>query len=216
MQLLDPYKKIAVAVAVLSLNACALVAHQSTKTSAPQAAQSAMADSDYRRAVTAAKAGREEDASKLFTAVTKSHPDSAAAYINLGLIELKRDNLHTAKTALVHAAALAPRQPEVYNALGIVYRRLGRFDDAETSERFSHGLRQFRGVRLQGTAGTARFAAVNDDGHHAGGQHHQRQQEQAVVNHRQEQPEKHGVAKTFDPVLVGQGNIEGKGRKNQG
>ena len=109
MQLLDPYKKIAVAVAVLSLNACALVAHQSTKTSAPQAAQSAMADSDYRRAVTAAKAGREEDASKLFTAVTKSHPDSAAAYINLGLIELKRDNLHTAKTALVHAAALAPR-----------------------------------------------------------------------------------------------------------
>ena len=133
MRLSDIWKTPAFAVAMISLNACSLVHHKPATEPAVTPVQAALSVGDYQRGITALKAGKDQDALNLFDTVTKSHPDLAAPYINVGLIEIKRGNLHSAETALLHAATLAPEQPEVYNGLGIIYRRLGRFGDAEAA-----------------------------------------------------------------------------------
>ena len=129
----DIRKNIVIALAIISLNACSIVQHKPSTASSRTSVQAALSDDDYRRAVNDLKAGKDEEALELFNSAARAHPDFAAPYINVGLIETKRGNLHSAETALLHAATLAPRQPEIYNGLGIVYRRMGRFDDAETA-----------------------------------------------------------------------------------
>jgi tetratricopeptide (TPR) repeat protein len=133
MQSLKAWKKIAIIAAIASLNACSFVHHKPAIESPRASLQNDLSDGDYRRAITALKAGKDEEALNLFNAAAKAHPDFAAPYINVGLIEIKKDHLPAAETALLHAAKLAPRQPEIYNGLGIVYRRMGRFHDAETA-----------------------------------------------------------------------------------
>jgi len=129
----EPWKTYAFIAAIISLNGCSLVHHKSADEPTATPVQAAISIDDYQRAIAALKAGKDQDALNLFDAVAKSHPDLAAPYINVGLIEIKQDNLHTAETALLHAATLAPEQPEIYNGLGIIYRRLGRFTDAEAA-----------------------------------------------------------------------------------
>ena len=125
----NTWRKVILVLAIISLNGCSLVPHISSNKNA----RTALTEGDYPRAVSALKAGKDEEALSLFNAVTRSYPDLAAAYINIGLIEIKKDHLHTAESALLHAAALAPEQPETYNGLGIIYRRLGRFNDSESA-----------------------------------------------------------------------------------
>ena len=119
-----------IALAIVALTGCSHLQHSDSSGTAPQAI---LMEGDYPHAVSALKAGKDEEALSLFKAAAKEHPDMAAPYINVGLIEIKRNNLHTAETALLHAATLAPDQPEIYNGLGIIYRRLGRFHDAEAA-----------------------------------------------------------------------------------
>ncbi len=88
---------------------------------------------DYRRAIDTLNEGKDEAALTLFKTLTESHPDLAAPYINIGLMELKRDNLQAAETALLHASTLKPELAVIHNGLGIVYRRLGRFAEAEAA-----------------------------------------------------------------------------------
>ena len=129
----NAWKKALFALTIISLNGCSLVQHKSSSETAGADSQKALTEGDYPRAVSALKAGKDEEALSLFNAVVKAHPDLAGPYINVGLIEIKQDHLHTAETALLHAATLAPEQPEVYNGLGIIYRRLGRFNEAEAA-----------------------------------------------------------------------------------
>jgi len=126
-------KRALIAMAIASLGGCSLVADKSPRLTSGQDASGALTNGDYTQAVSDLKAGRNDEALKLFNSVSKSHPEMAGPYINVGLIEIKKGNLHTAETALLHAATLAPAQPEIYNSLGIIYRRLGRFSDAETA-----------------------------------------------------------------------------------
>ena len=134
MPYVNAWKKIAVILAIAALAGCSLIRHKSSREEAQTSSQAAAATGDdYRHALSALKAGKDEDALNRFEALSKSYPDFAASYINVGLIEIKRDNLHTAESALLHAAQLAPQQPEIYNGLGIIYRRTGRFNEAETA-----------------------------------------------------------------------------------
>jgi len=134
MPYVDVWKKIAVISTIAALAGCSLIQHKSTRDEARTSSQAAaVPGEDYHHALGALKAGKDEDALARFEALSKSHPDFAASYINVGLIEIKRDNLHTAETALLRAAQLAPQQPEIYNGLGIIYRRTGRFNEAETA-----------------------------------------------------------------------------------
>ena len=133
MPAIEAWRKVLVALAIILLSGCSLVQHKSSSGATGKAMQAILTEGDYPRAISALKAGKDEEALSLFNAVASSHPDLAAPFINVGLIEIKRDNLHTAETALLHAATLAPAQPEIYNGLGIIYRRLGRFTDAEAA-----------------------------------------------------------------------------------
>ena len=126
-------KKAIIVLTLASHAGCALVANQPSRQADEKDASGIFTDGDYPHAVSALKGGRNEEAMKLFNSVSKLHPELAAPYINIGLIQIKRGNLHSAETALLHAAALAPSQPEIYNSLGIIYRRMGRFNDAETA-----------------------------------------------------------------------------------
>ena len=129
----NTYKIFFATLAVLLVSACSLAPHKPSGQTVSSGLQMTMGGEDYQRALNSVKAGKLEDALHLFNATTKAHPEFAPSYINIGLIEIKRDNLHTAETALLHAAKLAPQQPEIFNGLGIIYRRMGRFDDAETA-----------------------------------------------------------------------------------
>jgi Flp pilus assembly protein TadD len=129
----DILKKLTAAIALIALGGCSFVQHGPSTASNSAAERSVLSKGEYRRAVNALKAGRNDDALDLFNSVARSHPDLAPPYINVGLIEIKKNNLHRAETALLRAATLSPEQPEIYNGLGIVYRRLGRFADAEAS-----------------------------------------------------------------------------------
>jgi Flp pilus assembly protein TadD len=134
MPYVDAWKKLAVILAITVLAGCSLIQHKSIREEARTASQAAAVNGDdYQHSLSALKAGKDEDALKRFETLSKSYPDFAASYINVGLIEIKRDNLHTAETALLHAAQLAPQQPEIYNGLGIIYRRTGQFKEAETA-----------------------------------------------------------------------------------
>ena len=134
MPYVDACKNTAVILMIAVLAGCSLIQHKSTREEARNSSQTAaIAGNDYRHALSALKAGKDEDALNRFEALSKSYPDFPASYINVGLIEIKRDNLHTAETALLHAAQLAPQQPAIYNGLGIIYGRTGRFNEAETA-----------------------------------------------------------------------------------
>ena len=88
---------------------------------------------DYRLALNDLKAGKDDDALALFKTLTQAHPELATAYVNIGLIELKKGDLKAAESALLNAAALKPELAVTHNELGVVYRRLGRFDEAEAA-----------------------------------------------------------------------------------
>jgi Flp pilus assembly protein TadD len=134
MPYVDAWKKTTVILSIAVLAGCSLIQHKSSHEEGRTSSQAAaVTGDDYHHALSALKAGKDEDALNRFEALSKSYPDFAASYINVGLIEIKRDNLHTAETALLHAAQLAPQQPEIYNGLGIIYRRTGRFNEAETA-----------------------------------------------------------------------------------
>jgi Flp pilus assembly protein TadD len=134
MPFVDVRKKISVILTIVVLHGCSLVQNKSTHEESGASSRAVtITGGEYHRAINDLKAGRDDDALSRFKAMSESHPDFAASYINIGLIEIQRDDLHTAETALLRAATLAPQQPEVYNGLGIIYRRTGRFKEAESA-----------------------------------------------------------------------------------
>lgn len=99
---------------------------------AKQAATDPLHD-DYNRALDMLKQGNDAEALALFETLSQSRPDLAAPFINIGLIALKRDDLHAAEAAFLHASTLKPELAVIHNGLGITYRRQGRFAEAETA-----------------------------------------------------------------------------------
>ena len=134
MSIVNARNKLPVIFAIVALHGCSSVQHKSIHEQTVASSQAATITGDeYHRAINDLKGGKDEDALNRFKALSESHPDFAASYINIGLIEIKNGNLHTAETALLHAAMLAPKQAEIYNELGIIYRRTGRFHEAESA-----------------------------------------------------------------------------------
>ncbi|HEX7637491.1 MAG TPA: tetratricopeptide repeat protein, partial [Burkholderiaceae bacterium] len=68
-----------------------------------------------------------------------SDPDLAGPHANLGLLLLRReDRLPEATTELERATTLAPREPAAWTALGVAYRRAGKFTQA--GDAYRHAL----------------------------------------------------------------------------
>ncbi len=78
-------------------------------------------------------AGRTAEAERSFLALTKSNPELAGPYANLGLIHRQAGKTADAVAALEQAVQLSPQRAELHNQLGITYRMAGDFDKAKAS-----------------------------------------------------------------------------------
>lgn len=78
-------------------------------------------------------AGRTADAERGFVALTKSDPELAGPYANLGLIYRQAGKSAEATAALQKAVQLNPGSADLHNQLGISYRMAGDFAKAKAS-----------------------------------------------------------------------------------
>jgi Flp pilus assembly protein TadD len=78
-------------------------------------------------------AGRTTEAERAFVALTKSNPELAGPYANLGLIHRQAGKTADAVAALEKAVQLSPQRAELHNQLGITYRTAGDFAKAKAS-----------------------------------------------------------------------------------
>ena len=97
---------------------------------APVAAPVQRAFDDARQALAA---GRTAEAERGFAALTKSNPDLAGPYANLGLIHRQAGRSAEAVAALEKAAQLSPQRADLHNQLGLAYRMAGEFAKAKAS-----------------------------------------------------------------------------------
>ena len=87
----------------------------------------------FGRAVRMLEQEQTEGGIELLVEVTEAAPDLTAAHIDLGIARARANDLERAEASLKRALELDPRHPVVYNELGILYRRMGRFADARRS-----------------------------------------------------------------------------------
>jgi Flp pilus assembly protein TadD len=87
----------------------------------------------YDSARQALVAGRVADAEHGFTALTKSNPELAGPYANLGLMHRQAGKNAEAIAALEKAVQLSPQRADLHNQLGIAYRMAGDFAKAKAS-----------------------------------------------------------------------------------
>lgn len=99
--------------------------------SVPQQQHSSAVVDQYQTALHAMKTGQNDQALNLFVKMTRDYPALAGPYANLGLLYQKQGLSKEAGAAFDKAVALQPQSTQIYNAAGIFYRSVGRFDDAE-------------------------------------------------------------------------------------
>jgi tetratricopeptide (TPR) repeat protein len=104
---------------------------------APAAKSEAVISPAAQRAFDSARqamaAGRTAEAERGFVALTKSDPELAGPYANLGLIHRQAGRTADATAALEKAVRLSPDSAELHNQLGITYRMAGDFKKAKAS-----------------------------------------------------------------------------------
>ena len=95
--------------------------------------EAALTRRDYDLALTTMRQGNYLLAINQFMTFNTTHPGHSGAYVNLGILYHKTNQLELAEKALRQAVELNPKQPKAQNLLGMVYRELGRFNDALTA-----------------------------------------------------------------------------------
>ncbi len=85
---------------------------------------------EYEEALGMMRSRHYDQAGVKLDGMTRSYPEMAGPYINLGIAyhHLGRDR--DAESALLAATGLNPRSAVAHNLLGVVYREEGRFEDA--------------------------------------------------------------------------------------
>lgn len=87
----------------------------------------------YKKAVNAMKNGRDEIAIAQFAAITKTHPNLAGAFTNMGLIYLAGGDYEEAAKNLLQATTIKPGDAVAQTHLGVAYRHMGKFQEAKTA-----------------------------------------------------------------------------------
>lgn len=74
----------------------------------------------------------EEQAAKILELerITSQNPDNAEAWANLGNIYFDTDNSEKAIVAYTKSLAIKPDDPNVITDMGVMYRKVGKFDEA--------------------------------------------------------------------------------------
>ena len=84
----------------------------------------------FDNAVSAMNAGNTGSAEQSFKALSTAYPTYAGPLLNLAILQTKAGKFEDAQKTLNDAIARKP-SAAAYNQLGIVYRRLGRFKEAD-------------------------------------------------------------------------------------
>lgn len=85
----------------------------------------------YQKAIVALKRGNDAEALQLFKAFSQEYPNYAGAFINMGLLQIKKRDYKKANEMLLQATTLKPDDAIAQNHLGFTYRKLGEFAKAE-------------------------------------------------------------------------------------
>lgn len=91
----------------------------------------ATTQASYQEAVRAMKSGHTRRALQLFNYIHKKFPGFAGPQLNIGLMYLKKNNLSKAEKAFKQAIKINRDNAIGYNLLGVVYRRSGKFNEAQ-------------------------------------------------------------------------------------
>ena len=104
---------------------------------AEQAPKEAPVDQAAQRAFDAARqalaAGRTAEAERGFVALTRSNPELAGPFANLGLIHREAGKTAMAISELEKAVQLSPQRAELHSQLGLAFRMNGDFAKARAS-----------------------------------------------------------------------------------
>jgi len=84
-------------------------------------------------AVAAMQTGQDELAASLFTVIAKQHPRLASPYTNLGILLFRKGRSAEAEAAFKEALQRDDKDYVAANYLGMIYRGLGRFNDARAA-----------------------------------------------------------------------------------
>ena len=87
----------------------------------------------YEQAVASMAGGDTIDAELRFQEFLLQYPDYAGAHVNLAIIFADRDDLQAAENSLTDALIIDPRHPQALNQLGMLLRRQGKFEEAESA-----------------------------------------------------------------------------------
>tara|TARA_B110000503_G_C7117021_1_gene400851 strand:+ start:65 stop:1705 length:1641 start_codon:yes stop_codon:yes gene_type:complete len=90
-------------------------------------------DQAFQKGVTAHKAGKLEEAEKIYQAILHIHPMHAAALSNLGVMLYKLDRLDEAELIYKKLIAQKLDNAETHSNLGVIQQKLNKFDEAEAS-----------------------------------------------------------------------------------
>ena len=96
-----------------------------------QAVVDAATRAQFDRALQAQRAGRTDEALRLWTAFVQAHPTLGGGHANLGLLHRAAGRDAEAVVALERAVDASPTQPRFFNELGIAYRASGQFAKAQ-------------------------------------------------------------------------------------
>lgn len=91
------------------------------------------ARTEYQKALGALRNGDEDGAIRYLTDMTRKYPNLAGAFVNLGMIYLKKGRYEDARQALLQATTVKPQDAVAQTHLGIAYRHLGEFEKAAQS-----------------------------------------------------------------------------------
>lgn len=87
----------------------------------------------YARALGWMDAGDDERAAAAFRDLAADYPDYAGPLVNLAILESRRGNTEAGINLLSNAVVICTDCAPAWNQLGILYRRQGRFEDAEAA-----------------------------------------------------------------------------------
>jgi tetratricopeptide (TPR) repeat protein len=96
--------------------------------------------SNYEQALNLLRSERYDEGIAMLRRVIESTPEATAPYIDIGIAYGMVGETALAEESLTTADLLSPANPVVLNELGILYRRMGRFDEARASYESALGI----------------------------------------------------------------------------
>lgn len=88
---------------------------------------------EYFRALQAMKAGELESALIALQSLSSRFPQLSGPLVNQGIIYVRQEKFEDAERVIREALSVNNQNPYAHNALGLVLREQGRFDDARTA-----------------------------------------------------------------------------------